>query len=114
MNWKNYINELIGIPLVFLLFWFSPIVLRWLDPTAGVYDAGVLQSLIVAAIFLLTSHTLSNGGLAVVFPKVFKYFNNDYGFNKEFEKLTEWQRIRLSLFLYCFFMAVFVAALIAI
>ena len=46
---KKYINEIIGIPLAILIFWFSPVALRWLDPTAGVYDAGVLQSLSVAA-----------------------------------------------------------------
>lgn len=114
MNWRNYINELVGIPLALLIFWLSPIVLRWLDPTAGVYDAGVIQSLSVAAIYVLIIVTAASVGLKVNFPHVFKYFNQDEGFNLDYKLLTKWQKIRLSLFLYCFYIAAFLVALIAI
>jgi hypothetical protein len=111
---KKYINEIIGIPLAILIFWFSPVALRWLDPTAGIYDAGVLQSLSVAAIYVLCINTAAWLGVRVVFPFVFNYFNNPLGFNLDYKALDEWQKIRLSLCLYCFFVAAYLVALLSI
>jgi Na+-driven multidrug efflux pump len=44
-NWQGFAALLAAAAI----FYFSPTMLRWLDPTAGVFDTGYLQRPIVAA-----------------------------------------------------------------
>ena len=46
-SWPN----LLTFGLAVLLFLVSPVVIRWYDPTAGVFDAGFLQAIVLAAVF---------------------------------------------------------------
>ena len=38
-----------------LLFWLSPRLLHWIDPTAGTFDAGYLQRPLVAGVFFFAT-----------------------------------------------------------
>ncbi|TSA40724.1 MAG: hypothetical protein D4R57_01530 [Verrucomicrobiales bacterium] len=46
-SWANLLTLAIAIGL----FLISPLVLRWYDPTAGVFDSGFLQAIVLAAVF---------------------------------------------------------------
>jgi len=46
-SWANLLTFAIAV----LLFLVSPVVIRWYDPTAGVFDAGFLQAIVLAAVF---------------------------------------------------------------
>lgn len=104
---KEWKEEFWSIPLAFLLFFISPYILRWFDPTAGVYDAGVLQIILFASISLLVFNGLAWLGVKIVFPEVFEYFQ--LKFKDEFtNKLTSWERAKLSLFVFSLFLAALV------
>jgi hypothetical protein len=98
--WKE---ELWSIPAALLIFFLSPTFLRWIDPTAGSYDAGIFQIVIFAIICLLMFNGFAWMGIKQVFPEVFSYFQTS--FKNEFNKLTEWQRIKASLFIWAFLLA---------
>ena len=100
---KEWKEELLGIPVALLIFFFSPVVLRWIDPTAGAYDAGVLQIIIYATVALLIFNGLSWMGIKLVFPEVFHYFQNK--FKTDFDKLTEWQKVKIAFFTWAFLFA---------
>lgn len=104
---KEWKEELWSIPLAFLIFFFSPVLLRWIDPTAGTYDAGIFQIILFASICLLVFNGLTWMGIKQLFPELFIYFQNQ--FKDEFQKLTEWQRIKVSLFVWAFFLLCLVA-----
>ena len=46
-SWLNLLTMGIAIGL----FLLSPILIHWYDPTAGVFDAGFLQAIVLAAVF---------------------------------------------------------------
>jgi|GEM_PF-2294782 len=50
------------------LFCFSSGPLRWLDPTAGTFDAGVLQVPILAAVWWFFAVAVAWAGLRASFP----------------------------------------------
>lgn len=120
-NW----NEFITIPLALLLWYLSPMLLRTLDPTAGVYDAGIFQVILFTVIQFLVYHGVAWIVFKITFPKAYKYFDNKFenaigepttvspeptGFDK-FQKLTTWQKCVLVLvyFSLCLLSMVFLA-----
>lgn len=69
-------NEYWGIPLAGVLFFFSPLLFRGLDKSAGAYDVGLLQALffgLVAFLFIKGCVWLL---LRLDFPNVYKYLDN--------------------------------------
>jgi hypothetical protein len=46
-SWPNLLTFAIAVGL----FLVSPLFIRWYDPTAGVFDAGFLQAIVLAAVF---------------------------------------------------------------
>lgn len=103
---KEWKEEFWSIPLAFLLFFLSPYFLRWLDPTAGTYDAGVFQIILFASISLLVFNGLSWFGVKMVFPEIFNYFQNK--FKNDFNQLNQWERVKVSLFVFSLFLAALV------
>jgi signal transduction histidine kinase len=103
---KEWKEEFWSIPLAFLLFFLSPYALRWIDPTAGVYDAGVFQIILFASICLLVFNGLAWVGVKIVFPEVFEYFQNK--FKTDFNNLTTWEKSKISLFVFSLFFAALV------
>jgi hypothetical protein len=53
-----------------LLFWLSADPIRWLDPTAGAFDAGVLQVPILAAAWWFGAIGVMWLGLQLCFPSL--------------------------------------------
>jgi len=105
-------SEVITIPLAIVLWKFSPTLLRWLDPTAGTYDAGVFQILIWATVALLYVSGVVWLVLKLSFPGIFKFFtklDDDLIFDKNIDeknKLTTWQKTLSALFLlFIFFLS---------
>lgn len=62
--WRNA-QELFGIPLALLVFWWSGYALRWLEPNSAIYDAGVLQGITVVVCHLLVGNSLARFGARV-------------------------------------------------
>lgn len=46
-SWANLLTLVIAT----IIFLASPVLIRWYDPTAGVFDAGYLQAIFLAAVF---------------------------------------------------------------
>lgn len=59
--WKHG-QELVGLPVALLVFYGSGIVLRWLEPTSAIYDAGVLQGITVVAVHLIVGNSMARIG----------------------------------------------------
>ena len=89
--------EFWSIPAGILLWVLSPALLRWIDPVAAAFDAGVLQVLVFATIGILLFNGVVFGGLLANFPAIFKFYNTE--FTNTFNQLTPWQK--------CLFLLVF-------
>jgi len=99
-------HAFLTIPAAILLFVVSIPVLRYFDPTAATFDAGVFQILILSAIQLIIFLAFAWIMMGIVFGK-----HQDYLINKmktDFDLLKPWERIRLT---YCIFF--FIVALLA-
>jgi hypothetical protein len=103
---KEWREEFFSIPLALIIFFVSPYVLRWIDPTAGTYDSGIFQIILFATISLLIYNGLAWMGVKQVFPEIFFYFQN--AFKIDFKTLEPWQKIKVSLFIWALFLASFV------
>lgn len=91
-------NEIITLPLAILLWWLSCDVLRSIDPTAGVYDAGILQVFLLATVGLLFIHALAWLILKIVAPEIYRLLD-DY-LVKHNSNISEWQKLKFSLVYY--------------
>jgi hypothetical protein len=91
-------NEELTLVIAVALFFLSPRVLHWVDPTAGVYDAGILQLLIVSIIAFCVFNSFNWLIMRIVWPSIRSYFENHFAF--DFNELTPWQKIKTSLFIY--------------
>jgi hypothetical protein len=97
-NW----NELVTIPLGILLWYFSPVFLRWLDPTAATYDAGIFQIILFAIIQFFIFSGMVWVYIKITFPKVYKYLDDVLGdnLNTKNEKMTQWEKSKVVLWLF--------------
>jgi hypothetical protein len=116
-------NEFITIPLAIVFFWLGGAFIRLVDPTAGLFDAGIFQIIIFAIAAFLLIHGMAWIVLKITFPKAFRFF--DEIFEEEIErlgndpvhpdvKLTTYQKCVLILlyFLGCLFAMVLLARVI--
>jgi len=100
-------SEIITIPLGILLWYFSPFLLRMLDPTAATYDAGIFQIILFTIIQFFIYSGVVWIYMKITFPNVYKWLdnifaesldlNNDIGTK---EKLTKWQKSQVALWLF--------------
>lgn len=100
-------SEIITIPLGILLWYFSPVLLRMLDPTAATYDAGIFQIILFTIIQFFIYSGVVWIYMKITFPNVYKWLdnifaesldlNNDLGTK---EKLTKWQKSQVALWLF--------------
>ena len=103
--WREFSSILVG-----LLLWFnSPILLRMLDPTAGIYDAGVFQIYLFAIIGLYILHGVVRILMKLIWPASDHYL--DKQFAQDFQLIAPWQKLKLSVSV--FFALLFALVLLA-
>lgn len=95
-------SEMWSLPFAVILWFVSPTLMRWVDPTAGSFDVGYIQKLVLAMVFMLAVSGFSWLGIKFNFPDLFHY--GDDGFETDFKNLTAWQKISLYLFVPLFYM----------
>ena len=105
---KKY-PEILAIPIALIVWKLSVYVLRYLDPTSGVYDAGVFQIPIFALIQFFVFVSIAWLTMKILYGTLRKYLQTD--FKKDFEELDKWQKIKLAYFV--FFGLVFLLAYLA-
>ena len=105
---KKY-HELLTIPAAILIFILSIPFLRWLDPTAAIFDAGVFQIIPVSTIQLVLFLAVAWAMLGIVFGRIRRYLQNEM--KNDFEKITPWERQKLAYFI--FFALAFLLAYMA-
>ena len=90
---KKY-PEILSVPVALVVWVLSVRFLRIIDQTTAVYDAGVFQRIIFAVIQLFVYVSVAWLTLGLVFGTFRKYLIENM--KLEFQKLTTWQKIRLS------------------
>jgi hypothetical protein len=66
------VQELIGIPAALLVFYFSGLVLRWVEPSSAIYDAGVLQGVTVVIVHLIIGNSIARVGVKLNVESFYK------------------------------------------
>jgi len=116
-------NELITIPLAILFFWLGGYIIRFLDPTAGLFDAGIFQIIIFAVASFLFLHGMAWIILKITFPKLYHFLDDileaeierpDNDNVPDSYKLSKYQKcvIVLAYFFGCLFSMVLLARII--
>jgi len=91
-------NEAILFVVLFALWPFAVLFIRIVDPTAAVFDAGMLHSVYLTFMFFSAFHLFIWIGLKLNIGGVYDYLEDVFIY--EFKNsITAWQRILLS-FLY--------------
>ena len=90
---KKY-PEVLSVPIALVVWILSVRFLRLIDQTTAVYDAGVFQTIIFAVIQLFVYVSVAWLTLGLVFGTFRKYLIENM--KLEFQKLSSWQKIRLS------------------
>lgn len=73
MNWKRLISSWQGLTagvLALCIYLALPIALRWIDPTAGTFDAGYLQWLGLAAVLYFSAIFCGWVGFQIAFRSI--------------------------------------------
>lgn len=97
-------NELLTIPLAFVLWWLSAPLLRTVDPTAGVYDAGIFQIILFALIAFLIFQAMAWITLKLSFPNVYKWLDDQLGMHINNGILSPWEKAKIVLWLFSLFL----------
>ena len=95
------LKEWTALVVVVLLFFASNSVLRWIDPTAGTYDAGVLQVINFTLVKFAIYSFVTWSCFKVLWPDLGNFMKNDFQFY--FKTLQPWQKISISIFVFCFY-----------
>lgn len=66
----SHCQGLLALVAAVLIFWLSPHLLHWLDPTAGTFDAGYLQRPLVAAVYFFFGIFLAWLAFQLDFPSL--------------------------------------------
>ena len=102
-------RELSSLAVGLILWIHSAVFLRWIDPTAGTYDAGIFQVYLFAIIGIFILHGIVRILMKLIWPTSEEYLDNH--FRNDFKTITPWQKLKLSTFI--FFAFLFAVALLA-
>jgi len=104
-TWREFSSLAVG-----LFLWIqSATFLRWMDPTAGTYDAGIFQVYLFAIIGLFVMHGVVRILMKLIWPTSETYL--DHQFMNDFKTITPWQKLKLSTSI--FFAFLFAVVLLA-
>lgn len=101
LSWHEYVT----IPVALILFYFSPSLLRLIDPTAATYDAGVLQVIIFTIIQFLIYNAVAWIVFKLTFPKMYKMLDDEIE-NKVLNNgaITMWEKIKIVLWVFSLYL----------
>lgn len=90
---KNFLKrwpEFIGLPIAFAIYFLSPIVLRWYDPTTASFDPAILQAIAYAIVVVLVANVVVFIGIKVNFPSLYEFWQSCflYEHKSKFKKGT--------------------------
>lgn len=100
-------HEVAGLIVAMLLWYFSPQLLRSVDQTAAVLDAGVLQLLLFAIIGILVGHFIVRMGMRFGWPTLDDYLKTE--FKHDFNQISKWEKLKLSCAVFFCLLFAFVA-----
>lgn len=103
--WKVVIdwNEFITIPIAFILWILSPFLLRMMDPTSAVYDAGIFQVILFTTIQMLFYNGLIWLVLKITWPKLYHFLDDIFEVDGEIKGLSTWERVKIVLFIFAIY-----------
>jgi uncharacterized membrane protein len=81
-SWKSirkHWNEYIPFVVALIVWAFSGTILRMIDPTAGVDDAGLFQALVFGLVMYFAATAFSWVALRIVFPNIGKFVDDYLG-----------------------------------
>ena len=87
--------QILWIPILFIIWAIVAPILRWIDPTAAIFDLGIFMIPVYAIIIFLISTFFVWMFLKKVYGTIYTYLKS--GFKKDFETLTSCQKIIISL-----------------
>lgn len=93
-------NEFLTIPIAIFLWYLSPFLLRLIDPTSAVYDAGIFQIILFTIIQFLIYHGVAWFIFKISFPKLYNFLDDkleDYIKSKE---IKEYEKIKYVLWIF--------------
>ena len=92
--------ELWAVPLVLFGFWISYYVLNMIDPSAGTFDIGTLQALMITFVVVVILNAFVFLGIEKNDFPLWKYYKDEIGINpsQDLNELTPWQRLKLLYF----------------
>jgi len=105
-NWQGLTALLIAAAL----FYYSPVLLRLLDPTAGAFDLGYLQRPLVAAAYFFFVTFCGWTALQLDWPTVDRWIDHG-GFRRDWEALLPGQRVLLAVGILAGLLAVFLISM---
>ncbi len=81
-HWGEYV------PFFLALFawWFSRYVTVWIDPTAAVDDAGLIQAFLFKAMCFFGAVSFAWVVMRLAFPRVMRYMDEEFGKPFDFSK----------------------------
>lgn len=71
-------NEFVTVPLALLLFWAGGALIRWIDPTSGLFDPGIYQIILFVVGAFLIFHGVAWFLLKITFPKAFNFLSEEF------------------------------------
>jgi hypothetical protein len=84
-SWQNLLTLVIALTL----FLLSPSLIRWYDPTAGVFDAGFLQAILLAAVFTFSQGFFGWVLWQLIFASLDRLTQNE---NSNWGNLEKWTK----------------------
>lgn len=103
-------NELITLPFAFILFYFSPTILRWWDPTAATYDYGIFQIMLFTLIQFLFYHGIVWIMIKVTWPGVDRFLDQEFEevLTSNLNSLSFYEKAKLALGIFALYFLVIV------
>jgi hypothetical protein len=98
-------NEILTIPVALILWYFSPELLRLIDPTAATFDYGIFQIILFTIIQFLIYHGVAFLLFKWSWPKMYDFLDNTLeGIVSGNGSITIWEKIKLVLWIFTLYL----------
>jgi hypothetical protein len=121
---RKWNEAIILFPIAILSWCFAPVVINWIDPTAAIYDTGILMKFMYAVIGTIICHFTAWLMLRLTFPTTFRYLFVSLPWDiydspadvksTERIKYEQCKRIKYSLVLFSLYVFTFIAILFTV